>query len=118
MKMKDYWNVYQCGLCEVEFAVKKTTDKGMSSCPKCESGEEVYLLTKDFNDKKLIESLKEFKKAYSNLTESLSQVQTNPNHFDSIAGVHYPFEQSFDEINIPEWVDISVSNLESKNMKE
>jgi hypothetical protein len=36
------WNKYYCGLCEVEFAVKTEADKGESSCPKCESGEDTY----------------------------------------------------------------------------
>jgi hypothetical protein len=36
------WNFYYCGICGVDFAVSKKTDKGESSCPKCESGEEVY----------------------------------------------------------------------------
>lgn len=47
MKIEGYWNIYHCGLCEVEFAVNQKTDKGETSCPKCESGEEVYLLNSD-----------------------------------------------------------------------
>lgn len=43
MKMTD-WNLYYCGLCEVDFAVLKTADVGDSSCPKCESGEEVVAI--------------------------------------------------------------------------
>lgn len=38
------WNMYHCGLCEVEFAVNYHTDFGETSCPKCESGEATYLL--------------------------------------------------------------------------
>lgn len=41
------WNVYHCGLCEVDFAVNKKTDEGSSSCPKCESGEEVVRVGDD-----------------------------------------------------------------------
>lgn len=41
------WNVYFCGLCEVDFAVSKKTDMGESSCPKCESGEEVVRISED-----------------------------------------------------------------------
>lgn len=47
MKIQGYWNVYYCGLCEVDFAVSQITDKGESSCPKCESGEEVNLINED-----------------------------------------------------------------------
>lgn len=47
MKIQGRWNVYHCGLCVVEFAVNDSTDEGLTSCPKCESGEEVYLLNKD-----------------------------------------------------------------------
>jgi hypothetical protein len=43
------WNLYYCGLCGVDFAIRKMTDKGGSSCPKCESGEDVYLLPKPKN---------------------------------------------------------------------
>lgn len=39
---ENHWNVYYCGLCEVEFAVSLKTDKGDTSCPKCESGEDTY----------------------------------------------------------------------------
>ena len=38
------WNMYHCGLCEVEFAVNRYNDYAESSCPKCESGESVYFL--------------------------------------------------------------------------
>lgn len=38
------WNVYHCGLCEVEFAVNRNNDFGETSCPKCESGEATYFL--------------------------------------------------------------------------
>ncbi len=52
--MKDYvktivdveqkWNMYHCGLCEVEFAVNYHTDFGETSCPKCECAEATYFL--------------------------------------------------------------------------
>lgn len=47
MKIEGHWNLYYCGLCEVDFAISEATDKGDSSCPKCESGEEVCLVNKD-----------------------------------------------------------------------
>lgn len=46
MMNKD-WNFYHCGLCDVDFAVSVSTDLGDTSCPKCESGEDVYLINSD-----------------------------------------------------------------------
>ena len=70
-------------------------------------------------DNKLISALEEFKNAYLNLTEVLhettnSGLEGDGHRFDSIAGIHYPFDASFDELEIPEWVDQSIDNLRSE----
>ena len=44
MKLPGHWNQYHCVLCQVDFAVKRTTDKGLTSCPKCGIDDEVYLV--------------------------------------------------------------------------
>lgn len=58
-------------------------------------------------DKELNQALIEFRRAFQQLNEAIERTE----HDEVIAGTHYPFEASFDEIPIPEWVAKSIEKL-------
>lgn len=76
-------------------------------------------MAKQQKDMELINALKEFKKSYIHLVEVIRDTNSDGNdtdghRFDSIAGWHYPFSESFDELAISDWVDQSIENLKRR----
>lgn len=65
------------------------------------------------NKEQYIEVLEQFRKAYFDLLsiwhDDFYAILTNMD-INSL----YPFSVSFDELNIPEWIDELISNLEDK----
>lgn len=57
-----------------------------------------------------INALKRFRDAYKNLLFYWDRPGSSLN--DTNALIHYPFEKSFDEIDIPHWTNITINELE------
>lgn len=56
-----------------------------------------------------INALKRFKEAYYGLSVMWNRNNSNLNDTDAVR--HYPFHKSFDELDIPGWVDATVTEL-------
>lgn len=56
-----------------------------------------------------INALKRFKTAYYALSVAWDRKDSNLNDVDAIR--HYPFDKSFDELNVPGWVDAMINEL-------
>lgn len=68
-------------------------------------------------DELLKDALIRFTEAYEQLKNVLDELECSKYHkgVDSIAGYHYPFDKSFDELDIRSWAERSIETLESKN---
>lgn len=64
------------------------------------------------NRQNMIKSLKKLKRAFSDVNIAWDQC----NEMNDLTNSDYPFEKSFDELNIKvqDWVDDSINELEEK----
>lgn len=68
----------------------------------------------DAKTQEMIDALILFKQSYNKITE-LWDMDVDLNELESVE--RYPFERSFDDICIPEWVNETVAELKSKEVK-
>ena len=61
---------------------------------------------------KLIRALNDFEAAYINLLSTMQNADFDPNDY---VNEYYPFDASFDEINISKWVESSILKLKEKS---
>lgn len=59
-----------------------------------------------------INALKRFKEAYYGLSVMWGHKDNNLNNTDAIK--HYPFHKSFDELDVPGWVDVTINELRAE----
>jgi hypothetical protein len=65
----------------------------------------------DAKTQEMIDALRLFKQAHSKIID-LWYDGVDLNDTESL--IHYPFDRSFDELSIPEWVNNTVNELEAK----